>query len=81
VLARIVRLSARPGQLAIGLGQIGEFSFVLATLGLATDLFDPLLYTAILAAVALTIAGSTIAVRLIGTPGTAVGEPPPPATA
>lgn len=75
VLARILRLSARPGQLAIGLGQIGEFSFVLATLGLATGLFDSLLYTAILAAVALTIAASTIAVRLFGRPADAPGEP------
>jgi CPA2 family monovalent cation:H+ antiporter-2 len=75
VLARILRLSARPGQLAIGLGQIGEFSFVLATLGLATGLFDSLLYTAILAAVALTIAASTIAVRLFGRSADAPGDP------
>jgi CPA2 family monovalent cation:H+ antiporter-2 len=78
VLARLVRLSARPGQLAIGLGQIGEFSFVLATLGLASGLFDSLLYTAILAAVALTIAVSTIAVRFLGTTA-AAGEPAQPA--
>jgi CPA2 family monovalent cation:H+ antiporter-2 len=64
VLARLVRLRARPGQLSVGLGQIGEFSFVLASLGLATGIFDELLYTAILVAVALSIAFSTIAVRL-----------------
>jgi CPA2 family monovalent cation:H+ antiporter-2 len=64
VLARLVRLRARPGQLAVGLGQIGEFSFVLASLGLATGIFDELLYTAILVAVAVSIAFSTIAVRL-----------------
>jgi CPA2 family monovalent cation:H+ antiporter-2 len=65
VLARLASLQARPGQLTIGLGQIGEFSFVLATLGLSTGIFDSLIYTAILAAVALSIAVSTIAVRLI----------------
>lgn len=65
VLARLVRLQARAGQLAIGLGQIGEFSFVLATLGLTTGVFDRLIYTAILAGVALSIAVSTIVVRLI----------------
>jgi Kef-type K+ transport system membrane component KefB len=68
VLARVVRLAARPGQLTVGLGQIGEFSFVLATLGLTSGLFDELLYTAILAAVALTIAASTIGVRLFPRP-------------
>jgi CPA2 family monovalent cation:H+ antiporter-2 len=75
VLARVVRLAARPGQLAVGLGQIGEFTFVLASLGLATGLFDDLLYTAILAAVALTIAVSTIAVRLFPRPDPATPEP------
>jgi CPA2 family monovalent cation:H+ antiporter-2 len=68
-LARLIRLRARPGQLTIGLGQIGEFSFVLASLGLATGVFDELLYTAILAAVAISIAASTILVRLFPRPG------------
>jgi CPA2 family monovalent cation:H+ antiporter-2 len=81
VLARLVRLQARPGQLAIGLGQIGEFSFVLATLGLSTGVFDPLLYTAILAGVALSIAVSTIVVRLFprtaATDAAAGGGPDP----
>jgi CPA2 family monovalent cation:H+ antiporter-2 len=69
VLARLIRLRARPGQLTIGLGQIGEFSFVLASLGLATGVFDELIYTAILAAVAISIAASTIVVRLFPRPG------------
>jgi CPA2 family monovalent cation:H+ antiporter-2 len=81
VLARLVRLQARPGQLAIGLGQIGEFSFVLATLGLSTGVFDALLYTAILAGVALSIAVSTIVVRLFprtaATDAAAGGGPDP----
>jgi CPA2 family monovalent cation:H+ antiporter-2 len=68
VLARVLRLEARHGQLAIGLGQIGEFSFVLASVGLAAGVIDPILYTAILAAVALSIAASTVAVRLIRRP-------------
>ncbi|MGH2463802.1 MAG: cation:proton antiporter [Candidatus Limnocylindria bacterium] len=65
VLARLLHLDAHPGQLAVGLGQIGEFSFVLASVGLAAGVIDPILYTAILAAVALSIAVSTVAVRLI----------------
>jgi monovalent cation:H+ antiporter-2, CPA2 family len=32
LLARFARLPGRPLQIAVGLGQIGEFSFVLATI-------------------------------------------------
>jgi len=66
VLARLAKLAARPAQVAIGLGQIGEFSFVLASLGLATGELDRPLYSAILAAVAISIAASSVAVRLMG---------------
>jgi CPA2 family monovalent cation:H+ antiporter-2 len=65
VLARLGRLEADPGQLAIGLGQIGEFSFVLATVGLAAGELTDEIYSAILGGVALTIALSTVVVRLI----------------
>ena len=68
VLARALGLNAHSGQLAIGLGQIGEFSFVLASVGLAAGVIDPILYTAILAAVALSIAVSTVAVRYVRRP-------------
>jgi monovalent cation:H+ antiporter-2, CPA2 family len=65
LLARVARLAARPLQLAVGLGQVGEFSFVLASLGLATGELDRPLYSAMLAAVALSIAASSVAVRLV----------------
>jgi CPA2 family monovalent cation:H+ antiporter-2 len=71
VLARVLRLDAQPAQLAIGLGQIGEFSFVLASVGLAAGVIDPILYTAILAGVALSIAVSTVAVRYVTRPACA----------
>ena len=66
LLARLARVSARPMQLAVGLGQVGEFSFVLASLGLATGELDRPLYSAMLAAVAISIAASSVAVRLVG---------------
>jgi CPA2 family monovalent cation:H+ antiporter-2 len=66
VLARLACLPARPLQLAVGLSQIGEFSFVLASAGRAFGVMPYDVYVAILAAVALTIAGSTVAVRLVG---------------
>jgi CPA2 family monovalent cation:H+ antiporter-2 len=64
LLARLGRLPARPAQVAIGLGQIGEFSFVLATIGVAHHVIPGELYAAMLAAVVLTIAASTVLVRL-----------------
>ncbi len=67
VLVRLARLDARPAQLAIGLGQIGEFSFVLGSAALAAGAIDRVVFVALLAAVALTIAGSTVIVRLTGT--------------
>ena len=57
-------MSGRPLQVAIGLGQIGEFSFVLATIGLNRNVIPRELYAAVLAAVVVTIAASTLLVRL-----------------
>jgi CPA2 family monovalent cation:H+ antiporter-2 len=64
LLARFGHLPGRPRQLAIGLGQIGEFSFVLATIGVTRNVIPSNLYAAILAAVVLTIAASTLLVRV-----------------
>jgi monovalent cation:H+ antiporter-2, CPA2 family len=64
LLARFGRLPGRPRQIAIGLGQIGEFSFVLATIGVSRKVIPSELYAAILAAVVLTIAVSTLLVRV-----------------
>ena len=76
VLARGLGLSGNPAQLAVGLGQVGEFSFVLASVGRAAGAIDTTLYAAILAAVVLTIAGSTVLVRLVR-PGPPVAAPQP----
>jgi CPA2 family monovalent cation:H+ antiporter-2 len=69
LLARLAALPARPLQLGIGLGQVGEFSFVLASAGVATQILPAETYAAMLAAVVVTIAGSTVAVRLVGRSG------------
>ena len=63
-LAKFARLASRPWQLAVGLGQVGEFSFVLAGVGLTAGAIPANLYTAMLTAVALTIAASTVLVRV-----------------
>jgi K+:H+ antiporter len=66
VLARLARLEARPLQLAIGLGQMGEFGYVLAGLGLAAGAISEDLFTAVLETIVLTIAGSAVLVRYAG---------------
>jgi CPA2 family monovalent cation:H+ antiporter-2 len=63
-LAKAVRLpNVTPWQVGGGLGQIGEFSFVLASVGAAKGWITPHVYTAILSAVVLSIAATTIVVR------------------
>jgi CPA2 family monovalent cation:H+ antiporter-2 len=63
-VARRVRLpEVTSWQLAAGLAQIGEFSFVLASVGAARGWITPHVYTAILGAVVASIATVTIAVR------------------
>ncbi len=74
VSARLTRL-ARPAQLAIGLGQIGEFSFVLASTGVAAGVVAGDVYAATLGAVVLSIAASAVLVRRAGTRPVAVAEP------
>ncbi len=67
-IARAAHLDARPTQLAIGLGQMGEFSFVLAAAAAMAGAIPQDLYVAVISAVAVTIAGSTVLVRVVGTP-------------
>jgi CPA2 family monovalent cation:H+ antiporter-2 len=66
VLVRLARLEARPLQLAIGLGQMGEFGYVLAGIGLTANVVSNDLFTAVLASIVVTIAGSAILVRYAG---------------
>jgi K+:H+ antiporter len=68
ILGRLAGLPAHHGQLAIGLGQIGEFGFVLATVAVARGVLPGEVYAALLAAVAVSIGGSSILVRLVRAP-------------
>ena len=65
VLGRLSRVPANHGQLAIGLSQIGEFGFVLATVAMARGVLPSEVYAALLAAVAVSIGASSILVRLV----------------
>jgi monovalent cation:H+ antiporter-2, CPA2 family len=75
VVYGMARALRRPGvrawQLAAGLGQVGEFSFVLASIAVAHHLVPASLYTALLLAVVVSIAASTVLVRLGPGPGRA----------
>lgn len=62
-LARVSKVPAHSGQLAVGLGQVGEFGFVLATVAVARGVLPSEVYAALLAAVAISIAISSVAVR------------------
>jgi CPA2 family monovalent cation:H+ antiporter-2 len=64
VLATVFSVPARRTQLGVGLGQIGEFSFVVMGLGLAADAISGGQFSAVLAAAAITIAASAVGVRL-----------------
>jgi CPA2 family monovalent cation:H+ antiporter-2 len=63
-LARLARLPGRPVQVALGLSQVGEFGFVLASLGVSADVVSRERFTAVIATVVLTTAGSAILARL-----------------
>ena len=72
-LVRFTSLDGSPLHVAVGLGQIGEFSFVLASLALARGSISPEVFASILAAVAISICASTILVRLVPRPASSPG--------
>jgi CPA2 family monovalent cation:H+ antiporter-2 len=68
LLARLGRLPIRALQLTVGLSQVGEFGFVLASIGVAMGAIPVELYTAVLAVVAASIALSAVLVRAFPRP-------------
>jgi CPA2 family monovalent cation:H+ antiporter-2 len=64
-MAKFARLGARAAQLAIGLGQVGEFSYVLGAIALGAGLISPQVSAGLVAAVVVSIAASSILVRLV----------------
>lgn len=63
LFARIGQLE-RPSQIAVGLSQLGEFSFVLVSALFVARSVTPELHAGLLAVITLSIAGSAIAARL-----------------
>ncbi|HKV87547.1 MAG TPA: cation:proton antiporter [Candidatus Dormibacteraeota bacterium] len=73
LLARLARLGARPLQVAVGLAQVGEFSYVLGALALAAGFIPAEVEAGLVTAVVLTIAASSILVRVVHRPVGASG--------
>lgn len=71
LLARFSHLGARTLQLAVGLGQVGEFSYVLGALALGAGLITKEVSAGLIGAVVVSIAASSILVRLAGKPAAA----------
>ena len=65
ILAKVGKLKARPVQLAVGISQIGEFSFVLGTIAFKENAISESQFTAILLSVVISILASTLLVRKV----------------
>ena len=63
LFARLGKIGDSHGQLAVGLSQVGEFSFVLGSTALAASALSEIQFNAILLAVIASIIVSTLAVR------------------
>jgi CPA2 family monovalent cation:H+ antiporter-2 len=68
LLARLTKLGARSVQLAIGLSQVGEFSYVLAALAVAAGFITQEVNAGLVTAVVVSIAASSILVRVANRP-------------
>ena len=64
LITKVSGVDARPAQPAVGLSQIGEFSFVLGSAALAENLLTQTQFTAVLLIVVLSIVLSTLVVRM-----------------
>ena len=67
MLARLAKVG-RPLQLAVGLGQLGEFSFVIVSAGAIAGVVPAAWFAETLGAVVVTIAGSAVIARVVGPP-------------
>lgn len=64
LITKFSGVNARPAQLAVGLSQLGEFSFVLGSAAVAAGLINRVQFTAVLMVVVVSIVASTLIVRM-----------------
>ena len=65
LLSRFKKIGNSSAQVAVGLSQVGEFSFVLGSAALAADAISKVQFTGVLLAVIISIIASTLAVRRV----------------
>src|SRR3989440_5003073 len=75
VIAKLARLGANVLQLAVGLGQVGEFSYVLGALALGAGLITTETSAGLIGAVVVSIAASSVLVRTVRRPYAELQQP------
>ena len=66
LIVKFTNIQSRPMQHAVGLSQLGEFSFVLGSAALTAGAITDAHFSGVLVAVVISIVGSSIIVRLVG---------------
>ncbi len=77
-LAKLGGLTGRKLQLAVGLGQVGEFSYVLGALALSAGLISKQVSAGLIGAVVVSIAASSVLVRVVHRSAALANKPVPP---
>ena len=74
LIIKFTDIQSRPMQHAVGLSQLGEFSFVLGSAALTAGAISSDQFSGVLIAVVISIVGSSVLVRYIGTNETSTSE-------
>jgi monovalent cation:H+ antiporter-2, CPA2 family len=74
LIIKFTDIQSRPMQHAVGLSQLGEFSFVLGSAALTAGAISADQFSGVLIAVVISIVGSSIMVRIVGTKETTTSE-------
>jgi CPA2 family monovalent cation:H+ antiporter-2 len=74
LIVRFTDIKSRPTQHAVGLSQLGEFSFVLGSAALTAGAISADQFSGVLIAVVISIVGSSVMVRIVGTKETTTSE-------
>jgi CPA2 family monovalent cation:H+ antiporter-2 len=74
LIVKFTDINSRPRQHAVGLSQLGEFSFVLGSAALTAGAISSEQFSGILIAVVISIVGSSVLVRYVGKKETTTSE-------
>jgi Kef-type K+ transport system membrane component KefB len=74
LIIKFTDIESRPTQHAVGLSQLGEFSFVLGSAALTAGAITADQFSGVLIAVVVSIVGSSVLVRFAGTKESSTSE-------